>query len=694
MKNFKIDEWFIELSQKASKQVDSLIERAKMTEHFFLMSAAVIIGLLAGFAAVGIKLLIEFVSELSFPGSGSLLENMQALPWYYILFIPAIGGLIAGPLIYYLAPEAKGHGVPEVMEALILKNGKIRPRVALIKTLASAITIGTGGSVGREGPMIQIGSTLGSAVAQFFRLPPKRMKVLVGCGAAAGIAAAFNAPIAGALFAIEIVLMDFKVASFSPIVISSVIATVVSHSFEGNFAEFKVPGYSMVSNYEVMLYILMGALSGVVSWIYIKILYNMEEFWDKHIRIKPYLKAVLGGLAVGAIALAFPQILGVGYDSMDAALNNRQVWDIAIILVFLKMIASSLTLSSGGSGGVFAPSLYIGAMLGAFFGSMVNMLFPEYTASPGAYALVAMGGLVAGTTRAPITAIIIVFELTKETSIILPLMLTCTLSMIISMKFSRESIYTLKLLQKKINIKSNTEINVLKSISVAEIYSKSFETIPESVTFNVLVEHLIYKNRPYISVTDSQDRFAGMVSLYTIKEFLFDKDVLKDLMIAGDVADRNITKIFLDENAKDVMDKMGKCNFDGLPVMDRNNPDKQIGMIWRNDLDKAYHKELARLDMTLDIAQKIQQSNIESDVQIQEGYAIAEVKVPDEFIGKSIKDIGIRSNYGVDVISIKTIRGSNVEVKAIPSADYVITNNDVLIVAGAVRNINLLKHLT
>lgn len=690
----KIDKYFIDLSQKASKSVESLIDRAKMTEHFFLMSSAVVIGLIAGFGAVGIKELINIVSELSFHGEGSLLDNIRALPWYYILFVPAIGGLISGPLIYFLAPEAKGHGVPEVMEAVLLRSGKIRPRVAFVKAIASAITIGTGGSVGREGPMIQIGSTLGSAVAQFFHLPPKRMKVLVGCGAAAGIAAAFNAPIAGALFAIEIILMDYAVAAFSPIVIASVIATVVSHSFEGNFAEFTVPGYSMVSNYEVILYIIMGAFSGIISWMYIKVLYFSEDFWDNKVKLKPYIKPLFGGLIVGAIGLLFPEILGVGYDSMDAALNNNQIWQIAIVLVFLKMIASSMTLGSGGSGGVFAPSLFIGAMFGVFFGSIVNMLFPEYTASPGAYALVAMGGLIAGTTRAPITAIIIVFELTKETSIILPLMLTCTLSMIVSTKFSRESIYTLKLLLKNISIRGNSEVNILKSINVEEVYSKHFDTIPESVTFNVLVENLILRNKPYISVTDSQDRYAGMVSLHTIKEFLFDKDVLKDLMIAGDVADRKIKKVFLDENAKDVLDKMGQCNYDGLPVMNRNNPDKQIGMIWRNDLDDAYHKELLKIDLTSDIAHKIQQSNFDSNVQILEGYAIAEVKVPNEFIGKTIRDIGIRSNYGVDVISIKSIRGRNTEVKAIPNADYLITDKDVMIVAGEVRNINLLKDLT
>ena len=690
----KIKHWASVLSGKAAAEVDSLIERAKMTEHFFMISVAVIIGLLAGFGAVGIRLLIESISELSFSGEGTLLQNIIAAPWYVKVLVPALGGLIVGPLIYYFAPEAKGHGVPEVMQAVIMRGGKIRPRVAVVKAIASAITIGTGGSVGREGPIIQIGSSIGSTIGQFFRIPPKRMKVLVGCGAAAGIAAAFNAPIAGALFAVEIILMDFAVASFSPIVIASVIATVVSHSFEGNFAAFNVPGYAMVSNYEVFFYLVLGALSGLVSWLFIKVLYFSENVWDEKLNIKPYIKPMIGGLIIGGIALFYPEIMGVGYDSIDAALNNRQLWSMAFVLIFMKILASSITLGSGGSGGIFAPSLFMGAMLGAAFGSGVNYLFPEYSASPGAYALVAMGGLVAGTTRAPITAIIIVFELTKETSIILPLMLTCTLSMIISTKLSRESIYTLKLLHRNISVKGSAEVNILKSISVEQVYSTTFDNIPENTRFNDLVEILISKKKPYISVVDKNQELLGLVSLHTIKEFLFDKDILNDVMIAGDVADHHYKTVTLEENAKDVVDKMGQGDYDGLPVVDKDNPKKQIGMIWRQDLDDAYHKELAKIDLTYDLAQKIQQSNIEKDVQILEGYAIAEVITPHQFEGKSIRDIGIRSNFGVDVISIKTQSKSGTVITAVPNADYVIKTNDVLIIAGEVRNINILKHLT
>jgi len=245
-----------------------------------MIIVAIIIGVLAGFAAIGIRLLIFEISNLSFSGDGTLLENIMSTPWYWILIIPTIGGLIVGPIIYFFAPEAKGHGVPEVMQAILLKGGSIRPRVAFIKAIASSITIGTGGSVGREGPIIQIGSSIGSMVGQFLRVPSKRMKTLVGCGAAAGIAAAFNAPIAGALFAVEIILMDFAIAQFSPIVIASVMATVVSHTFEGKFAAFIVPQYELVAPQEIGFYFILGALAGLASFAFIKALYYSESIWD------------------------------------------------------------------------------------------------------------------------------------------------------------------------------------------------------------------------------------------------------------------------------------------------------------------------------------------------------------------------------------------------------------------------------
>ena len=295
---------------KLSFNTIALLDRAKMTEHTFMIIVAIIIGVVAGFSAIGIRALIKFFSELSFPGPGNLLENIIATPWYLILIIPVVGGLIVGPLIYYFAPEAKGHGVPEVMQAILLKGGQIRGRVAVVKALASAITIGTGGSVGREGPIIQIGSSLGSVVGQFLRVSPKRLKTLVGCGAAAGIAAAFNAPIAGALFAVEIILMDFAVAQFSPIVISSVMATVISHTFEGNFTAFIVPKYQLASPVEIGFYFVLGAASGVVAYLFIKTLYYSEEIFDNWIKIPEYIKPALGGIGIGIIALSISRNYG------------------------------------------------------------------------------------------------------------------------------------------------------------------------------------------------------------------------------------------------------------------------------------------------------------------------------------------------------------------------------------------------
>ncbi len=441
------------LLSNLSQRLAQLLDKAKLTENTFMIIVAIIIGVLAGFAAIAIRALIEFISELSFGGEGNYLEGIMSSPWYWVILIPAIGGLLVGPLIYFFAPEAKGHGVPEVMQAILLRGGSIRPRVAIVKALASAITIGTGGSVGREGPIIQIGSSLGSTVGQFFKVPSSRLKTLVGCGAAAGIAAAFNAPIAGALFAVEIILMDFAVAQFSPIVISSVMATVVSHSFEGRFAAFTVPSYQYVSPYEIGFYFVLGAISGIVSYLFIKVLYFSEDFFDDKFKIPEYLKPITGGLAIGAIALIFPQVMGVGYESINAALYGKMVWYVALGLIFIKIIATSVTLGSGGSGGIFAPSLFMGAMLGAFFGYFVHTYFPDITAGPGAYALVAMGGLVAGTTRAPVTAIIIVFELTNDYNIILPLMVTVVISTILATKLSRESIYTLKLVLRNLHIK-------------------------------------------------------------------------------------------------------------------------------------------------------------------------------------------------------------------------------------------------
>ncbi|MDH5560791.1 MAG: chloride channel protein, partial [Deltaproteobacteria bacterium] len=557
-----------------------------------------------------------------------------------------------------------------------------------------SITIGTGGSVGREGPIIQIGASLGSSVGQFLKISGNRMKTLVGCGAAAGIAAAFNAPIAGALFAVEIILMDFAFAQFSPIVISSVMATVVSHQFEGNFAAFQVPAYQLVNPTELIFYTIMGLVCGLVSFLFIKVLYYSEDLFDLKIKFPEYLKPVIGGVIIGLVALVFPEIMGVGYDSINNALHGRLVWQLALVLIFVKIFTTSVTLGSGGSGGIFAPSLFMGAMLGCFFGIFVHEQFPLITASPGAYALVAMGGLVAGTTRAPITAIIMVFEMTNDYDIILPLMITCIISTILSSKLARESIYTLKLLFRNINLKEGTEINLMKSIFVTNVYTKHFETIPESCDFNEVVNQLITKNDPYFAVLNPKGLMSGLISIHNVKNIIFDKDNLQDIIIAKDLATKEYETTNLDENCQEVLEKMSRTGFSAIPVVDKDNEAVIIGMIWRKDILDHYHQEIERKDIASTLADRIQTRNTTADVHFMEGYSISEVRVPKDFLGKTIIELQIRTKYGVDVLSIRKDNQHSSEIKAFPGPDHLFAENELLIVAGEIKNINILKGLS
>lgn len=676
-----------------SGKTTQFVDRLKMTEHTFMVIIALIIGLLSGFGAILIRLMIKSISGISFSGSGNLIANIINTPWYLKIIIPSIGGMIVGPVIYFFAREAKGHGVPEVMQAILMKGGKIRPRVAFIKAIASSITIGTGGSVGREGPIVQIGSSIGSTVGQFLRVSNIRMKTFVGCGAAAGIAAAFNAPVAGALFAVEIILQDFAVSQFSPIVISSVMATVVSHKFEGDFAAFQVPVYKLTSSYELFFYFLMALLCSLIGFAFIKALYFLEDFFDHGFPIPEYLKPVVGGLAIGCVALIFPEVMGVGYDSINDALHGKTIWYVAFGLIWVKLLATSITLGSGGSGGIFAPSLFLGAMTGVFFGSQVHSYFPDITSEAGAYALVAMGGLVSATTYAPITAIIIVFELTNDYSIILPLMITCIISTLVSSKLSRESIYTLKLVQRNIHIKDGSEINVMKSIFVKDIYIKKFDTILETSNFDEVVNRVIAGNDLYFPVINKKGMLRGILSMHDIKDHLFDRDILQNLLIAGDIANKDVETAGIDDNCQVVIDKLSRLNIEGIPVVDPKKPKKVLGMIWRSDILDAYNREIEKRDITSSYASKITMKNIDQEVHFVEGYSMTEIPVPALFVGKSIKELNIRAAYGVDILLIRTNKGEGPKIKSMPSADYVFSYDDSIVVSGEIGKIKLLKHV-
>jgi CIC family chloride channel protein len=414
-----------------SSKKTSIFKTIRTNEHATMAILATIVGVIGGFGAIGFRYLIDFVQLISYGAEGNLLEVARLSPWYLRIWVPALGGLVVGPVVYFFAREAKGHGVPEVMEAVALRSGIIRKRVVFVKSLASAICIGTGGSVGREGPIVQIGSAIGSTMGQLLKVSADRIRTLVGCGAAAGIAATFNAPVAGAMFALEVVLGDFGLATFSPIVISAVAATAVSRHFLGNSPAFIVPAYQLVSPWELPLYVLLGLFCALVAVSFTLLLYRAEDAFEQ-LRFPEYLKATLGGLALGIMGLLFPHILGVGYPAIDLALVQKLSWGVLLLLVAFKILATSITIGSGGSGGIFAPSLFMGAMAGGFFGTAVHSVLPDITAPPGAYSIVGMGAVVSGTTHGPLSAILILFEMTGDYKIILPLMIACIVSSLAS----------------------------------------------------------------------------------------------------------------------------------------------------------------------------------------------------------------------------------------------------------------------
>ena len=575
-----------------SSQEHAILKLLRTSEHTTMTVLAVIVGLTGGLGAVGFRYLIDFFQSIFYGAGGNLLGLVQTIPWYLKVWVPAAGGLVVGPLVYFLAREAKGHGVPEVMEAVALRSGIIRKRVVLIKSLVSAICIGTGGSAGREGPIVQIGSAVGSTIGQVLRISADRIRTLVGCGAAAGIAATFNAPLAGSMFALEVVLGDFGLATFSPIVISSVVATAVSRYFLGDAPAFIVPAYELISAWELPLYVILGFFCAMVAVTFTTALYRFEDFFDG-MKFPEYLKAVLGGLILGIMGLLLPHILGVGYGAIDLALMQEISWWLLFLLMVCKILATSITIGSGGSGGIFAPSLFMGAMAGGFFGTIAHAVFPGVTATSGAYSIVGMGAVVSGTTHGPLSAILILFEMTGDYKIILPLMIACIICSLASGQLLTESIYTLKLARRGVNIREGKEVNVLKSISVKNVMNPGIETIAESLNLGRLAERISKSKYNSFPVVDDEGNLTGILSFLDYHAAVFDEN-LKDLVVAKELATRKVVTISLDDNLYNALEKITSKDFSILPVVSPDDSSKLLGILTRRDIIGAYNKAVIK----------------------------------------------------------------------------------------------------
>jgi len=529
------------------RQIHELWRTSEMTRGIILI---ILIGLASGLGAVLFRWMVSSFTTLFFEGGETAFGFLGK---YYVIILPAIGGLIVGLLVYFLAREAKGHGVPEVMLAVNSHGGRIRARVAVVKALASAICIGSGGSAGREGPIIQIGSTIGSTVGQWFRLPEDWVKLLVACGAAGGIAGTFNAPLAGIFFSLELILRRFTPRNFILVGLSAIIATAISYAFWGNSPTFTmIPKYTWSSGWELPLYILLGIVAAFIAKGFITALYRSEDLFGTW-HLPTYLKPVFGGLAVGLIGFFYPQVFGVGYEAIETALLGGFAVGLLIGLCLLKIVATSLTLGSGGSGGVFAPSLFIGAMLGVAFGSGANALFPTVATEPGAFGLVGMAAVFAAVAHAPITAILILFEMTRDYPIILPLMLAVITSTQIARRLSPDSIYTLKLRRKGVKIIEG-EMDPLMFVTIGEVMTSNYPTVSVEMPIIDLSQKLEKSGHHGFPVIDEEGHFYGMVTVSDVEEGLQKEN--PNLKVS-DIATRNPVTAYPDQSVHDILMRLG-----------------------------------------------------------------------------------------------------------------------------------------
>jgi CIC family chloride channel protein len=584
-------ERLIHLFNILTARFKSLLHTFRSSEFAIGTTMAVVIGVIGGLGAYVLEWLIGFFQNVFFDKGANILGFMGP---YYVILIPAIGGLIIGLLILFTrTKEAKGHGVPEVMEAVAVKGGRIRPRVAAVKILASAMCIGSGGSVGREGPIVQIGATLGSTIGQWLRLPQDWVKTLVACGAAGGISATFNAPIAGVFFAHEVILGRILTRHFGFVVISSVIASVIAHIMLGAHQTFAAPAYILNSYWELGLYFILGVFSAFVAIAFMRSLYKIEDIFDGW-KIPEYAKPAIGGLAVGVIGFFYPYLFGVGYQGIELALAGKLALLTLLPLLLLKILATSFTLGSGGSGGVFAPSLFMGAMFGAMFGEISHYFFPDIAVSSGAYALVGMATVFSAATRAPITGIIILFEMTQDYQIILPLMLGVVVSTLISYGISKDSIYTLKLKRKGVALHQQEEVDLLEKVRVEEVMTRSFPTIPAEMQIPELVNVFARSTHHGFPVVNKTGNLIGMVTLSDVEAIMGSREQLT----VADIATTNIITAYPDETLHDVVHRLGTSEVGRIPVIDRKDRTKLIGVLRRYDIVKAYAKAMLKLGRT------------------------------------------------------------------------------------------------
>jgi CIC family chloride channel protein len=541
------------------------------------------------------KDLVAFLLPKEFQGTSLLGASLDQ---WMLLWIPALGGLLSGFIVFRFAPEAEGHGTDAMIDSFHKKKGMVRTRVPIVKTIASAITIGSGGSAGKEGPIAQIGSGFASFLGSLLKTDTRDRRIMLLAGAAGGISAIFKAPLGASLFATEVLYREpeFEFEAIIPSVTSSIVAYTVFTLVQGWETLFHVPRLvPAIAPTELLIYGIFGVLAAGVGFFYIHIFYGMRDRFFKKLNLPRSLKPALGGLMLGGVAFFLPQVLGGGYEWIQSAIDGKlPIW-LMVSLVFAKIFATSFTISSGGSGGVFAPSLFIGAMLGGSYGGLCSKLFPQLVINPGAFVLVGMGGFFAGVAKVPIASLIMVAEMTGGYSLIVPLMIVSVISYLL---LGSTSLYE-KQVPSRVDSPAHTgdfAVDILEHISVKEALppGRRVESIPEGMPFEEMMQLIANSNQQDFPVLNQSGHLTGIVSLTDMRKVMLERN-LHRFLIAKDIATERVLTVTLGDSLKTALRKMTEAEIRELPVVSSEDSRTVVSMLSRKDIIRTYHDEIERL---------------------------------------------------------------------------------------------------
>jgi CIC family chloride channel protein len=645
--------------------------------QFLLLAAAV--GVAGAVGAVGFRAISVRLTKLLFDAQ-DVVSGAESLPPLLRIFLPALGGLAGGLIAQAFAGGGGPGGISHMIEVVHLGRRAVRMRPALARSAASMAVISTGGSEGREGAIIQMGAAFASSLSRIAKVSPERARILVACGMAAGVAGAYNTPIAATLFVLEVVVGSFSMTLFGPAVVSAVISTILVRSLLGDEPVYQVAAFRLESALEFLPFAVIGLGAGAASALFVRSLRAAKKLFASF-RLSLPVSMAIGGAIVGAIGIVRPEVFGNGFDGTNRILRGNPSILVLGALFVGKITATVATIGSGGVGGVFTPTLMVGAALGGAVAKLVQMLLPILEAPVGGYALLGMGGLLAGVTRAPLLAIIMIFELTQNTAVLLPMMAVSVLAVLTARAFQKESFYIQSLRSAGIVWEKTPEATALSSLTVSDVMREDVRLVPRHTPLPEIVNTFLHSRSLYLYVGDEEGRLLGVVDLHDIKETLPEREI-SNLVIAEDLL-QQIPFVTPSEPLTSVNEKLWFRDLGQLPVVDSPENRRFLGIVTRRDLLGAFDREVLRHNRLVARVRMFREGGSEMDYfELPEKHRLVQVDVPPAIEGRTVAESGLRNRYGVSVLAVKRLSRGGLERRFVPGPEDRLQHGDVLIVLG------------